>query len=204
MKFLLPLLLCLGSTLIVEIEPTRPLTTHVCFVVDRSGSMHGQDFTDAIGAFRQVSEQPIDELEISVIAFTDITARWPGLDGSGWAELPSLEAMEAASGWLEALGAGGDTLVTPALMEALRLDRKELSIVLVSDGLFGRELSHHILGAVAGAQQERIQKGLDPALIAVYQVGGYKTKLLEALGREGGYLRLEPPPQLPIPNFGPY
>ena len=205
MKLLVSLVL---AALVVVVEPTRPLTTHVVFVVDRSGSMAGGAFRDALTGFREVAGAPVDELEIAMIAFNNTTVRWPGKPDEetktkpGWAALPSATAIDEAEAWLLDLGAGGDTYVIPALAEALQLDTDELSIVLVSDGCFGHERDGEVLGVVAGLQAQRVQRGLKPALIAVYQTSGFQTRLLEALGRDGGYLRVEP--EAPLLPFGPY
>src|SRR5690606_27366979 len=119
-----------------------------------SGSMHGDHFDRALRAVRDMFEHPTDDLEVGVIAFNDAAIRWPGRPEPerrrpvppGWASLPSEESVDAANRWLEQLGAGGDTLIIPALSAALSEPRDELSIILVTDGLFGRERTDDILG----------------------------------------------------------
>lgn len=185
----------------VEVPPTTPITRRVLFVVDRSGSMHGDHFSRALAAVRDMLQQPTDDLEVAVIAFNDAAVRWPGKpeEGrrtvpAGWAALPSDTAVAEAEAWLESLGAGGDTLVIPALRAALGERRGELSIVLVSDGLFGRERTDDILGMIRSMQAEREEAGLGRAVLAVYGLGP-SQKILCRIGEMGGggYVREEVP-----------
>lgn len=188
----------------LEVAPSAPITRRVLFVVDRSGSMHGDHFSRALAAVRDLIEHPTDDLEVAVIAFNDLATRWPGKpEGGGtnkrsvpfgWAALPSETAVDEAEAWLAALGAGGDTLVTPALRAALAEPRDELSVVLVSDGLFGRERTDDILSAIAAAQGDRERHGLRPAVIGVYGLGAcQKVLTLIAENGQGGYVREEVP-----------
>lgn len=189
----------------IEVDAQLPMTRRMLFVVDRSGSMHGDHFHRALNAVTALLEHPTDDLEVGVIAFNDATLRWPGKPEPdrakpvppGWASLPSEEAITSANRWLEELGAGGDTLIMPALRDALGEQRKELSIVLVTDGLFGRERTSEIHALIAGLQQDREEKGLDRAVIGVYGLGAPQKILYEIaeMGR-GGYLREEAPPEM--------
>jgi Mg-chelatase subunit ChlD len=188
----------------VEVQPRTPITRRVLFVVDRSGSMHGDQFGRALACVHDMFEHASDELEVGLLAFNDATARWPGRPEpdkprpvpQGWAALPSDEAVEAANAWLEELGAGGDTLVIPALREALAEPREQLSIVLVSDGLFGRERTDDIMATLSLGQQSRERQGLGPAIVGVYGLGPAQ-KILALLGDEGqgGYVREDLPPE---------
>lgn len=160
------------------------------FVVDRSGSMNGDNFTNALAAVRRTIEAPTDDLEIAVVAFNDAAIRWPGRPGGkvpqGWASLPSSETPKAAMAWLRGLGSGGDTLVIPALKAAFADQRPNMTIVIVSDGLFGRERTTDVLAAIAAWQAARESK----AVIAVYGVGD-KAEVLCEIARVGlgGYFR---------------
>lgn len=187
--------------LLVEVAPSTPITRRVLFVVDRSGSMHGDHFSRALAAVRDMIEHPTDDLEVAVLAFNDAAVRWPGKpeEGrrnvpAGWAALPSDSAVSEAEGWLAALGAGGDTLVIPALRAAMGERRQELSVVLVSDGLFGRERTDDILGVITSGQAEREAAGLGHAVVAVYGLGP-NQKVLCRIGElgGGGYIREEVP-----------
>jgi Mg-chelatase subunit ChlD len=185
----------------VEVDPGAPITQRVLFVVDRSGSMHGDHFTRALVAVRGLIEHPTDDLEVAVIAFNDTAVRWPGKPESGprevpqgWAALPSDTAVGEAEAWLEELGAGGDTLVIPALRAALSEARSGMSVVLVTDGLFGRERTDEVLQTIAGLQAEREKAGHGRAVIGVYGLGGCQ-KVLMQIGEAGGggYVREEVP-----------
>lgn len=188
----------------VEVAPSAPITRRVLFVVDRSGSMHGDHFSRALAAVRVLVEHPTDDLEVALIAFNDAAIRWPGKPESGgrnersippgWAALPSETAVDEAEAWLADLGAGGDTLVIPALRAALAEQRHELSVILVSDGLFGRERTDDVLSAIANAQAERGRAGLAPAVIGVYGLGTCQKVLTQiAEAGAGGYVREDVP-----------
>lgn len=191
-----------GIQLHLEVEPATPLTRRLMFVVDRSGSMHGDHFDRALRAVREMFEHPTDDLEVAVLAFNDGTTRWPGRPElerrrpvpPGWASLPSEESVAAANRWLADLGAGGDTLIIPALSVALSEPRDELSVVLVTDGLFGRERTDDIMGLIAAKQEERERRGLGRAVIACYGLGPTQrilARVAEVGG--GGYVREEVP-----------
>jgi hypothetical protein len=84
--------------------------------------------------------------------------------------------------------------VIPALREALAERRDELSVVLVSDGLFGRERTDDVLSAIAIAQADRERLGLHHAVIGVYGLGASQKVLTEiAEVGAGGYVREEVP-----------
>lgn len=196
--------ICAAVEVHLEVDAQLPMTRRMLFVVDRSGSMHGDHFHRALNAVSQLLETPTDDLEVGVIAFNDATIRWPGRPEPerakpvppGWASLPSEEAVSAANRWLEELGAGGDTLIMPALRDALAEPRKELSVVLVTDGLFGRERTSEIHALIASLQEDRERRGLERAVIGVYGLGAPQKILYEIaeMGR-GGYLREEAPPE---------
>lgn len=194
----------LAVELHVEVEPQARITRRVLFVVDRSGSMHGDHFSRALVAVRGMLEQSTDELEVALLAFNDATTRWPGRPEPdrakpvppGWAALPSDEAVAEANAWLHKLGAGGDTLILPALKDALAEPREELSVVLVTDGLFGRERTDDIMGLIAARQGEREKLGLGRAVIACYGLGSTQ-RILARIGDvgAGGYIREQLTPE---------
>lgn len=195
--FLLSLVLL---DLIAVVPPQQPVTKHILFVVDVSGSMRGDKFTQACQAVMDVGGQPVDEMFIGVVAFSDQTKRWPGVPdegvAEGWAKMPSAEALGAAQGFLHGLGAGGDTLVIPALAQALSDPQESLTVVLVSDGIFQREQPDKIIEALKRAQEAR----KDPAVVICYGVGA-EQETLKRIGTEGrgGYLREKPTPVPVIP-----
>lgn len=203
----LTLWLCCPPDLHVEVAAQSPLTERVIFLVDRSGSMDGDHFTRALKAFSEMINRPTDDLEIAIIAFNDTTYRWPGKpeDGVpfGWARLPSSIAAKEAENWLTVLGAGGDTILGGALREALAERRDKLSIVVVSDGLFGRERTEDLTSIIETGQAEREQNNLGKAIIGVYGLGPHQ-KILTTIAEMGGggYLREEVFLEDPIMEFG--
>ena len=105
-------------------------------------------------------------------------------------------AVAEANAWLHKLGAGGDTLIIPALKDALAEPREELSVVLVTDGLFGRERTDDIMGLIAARQEEREKLGLGRAVIACYGLGSTQ-RILGRIGEVGGggYIREQLTPE---------
>lgn len=206
---LLPVLLFLTG-LVTVVEPQARLTKRIMFIVDVSGSMRGDKFGAACKAVVGAFEQPVDELEIAVLAFNDEPRRWPGIpeEGEGgrripegWAALPSREAVEKAERFLSETGADGDTLVIPALTRALAEERRELSLVLVTDGIFQRESADEVLAAFEAGQKAREERELGRVVLLAYGVGG-EAPVLRSLGAagRGGYIR---EPLVRVPPVGP-
>lgn len=191
------LLVAVLADLITVVEPQARLTKRIMFVVDVSGSMRGDKLGAACAAVTGALQQPVDEMEIAVIAFNDQPRRWPGIpeDGerrvpAGWAALPSQDAVREAEKFLAGLGAEGNTLVVPALQAALAEERKELSLVLVSDGIFQQESEDEVADALEAGQKKREERELGRAVLLVYGVGS-EAGVLRRLGTagRGGYLR---------------
>lgn len=187
----------LASSLTTVVPPTARLTKRIVFLVDVSGSMAGLKFDRACGAVLEIAGQPVDELEIAVVAFDSTVSRWPGLPEPsdpergikgvprGWAALPSQLAMDESSRWLNGISPDGGTLVIPPLRAALAENRKELSVVLITDGQFYQERTDVILAAVEASQRQREEKGLGRAVILAYGVAG-ESNALKRLAKAGG------------------
>jgi len=204
------IVLLFNVPLIEVVPPGQPLNNRLLFLVDRSGSMHGGNFNRALLAVEYIAGQEFDDVEIGVIAFNDAPLRWAGKPESGaqevkpgWA-IPTPEAIAEVNAWLAQLGSGGDTLIINPLVAALHEPRKTLSIVLVTDGLFGRERIDEILQAIVAGQAWRDQNGYEPAVILCYGVG--TAAFSDALAKiaqmgNGGYFREETSPEEPDENL---
>ncbi len=201
----------LNPQLKVEVEPKARITRRVLLVVDRSGSMQGDPLSEALGAVTRFLHEPVDELQVGILAFSDGTTRWPGIPEKraarpvpeGWAAFPSKEALERAQGWLADLPARGGTNVAPALREALAEPRGELTVMLITDGKFPDSQANVLPPLVAEAQAERERLGHGRAVIACFGVGPAEATLIKLaqLG-EGGYFR-EVPDEEPAPEPAP-
>lgn len=186
------LFLALICELAVIVPAKERVTANIVFVVDVSCSMNGDKFTQACNAFVEIAAQPIDEMNIAVIAFSDkaIHLDWAPAEDvvEHWTGLPSKDAIDKASDFLLSLGANGDTLVTPALIAALKQEKKKLSVVLVSDGEYHRETTASILDAIAACQQWRRESAFGEAVLAIYGVGAESEALgIIAKANTGGY-----------------
>jgi Mg-chelatase subunit ChlD len=195
----------LALDLQVEVAPRSPITRHVALVVDRSGSMTGDPIRQALLAVNRFLVEPTDELQVALFAFADDTSRWPGIPEPGgprpvppgWAALPSETAMQQAEEWLQSFPTRGGTIVIPALRDALKEPRLELSIVLVSDGKFSEDQVAALPGIIAEAQVERAKAGLGEAVVACYGLGDQADSLRAiAQAGGGGYFREAPAPDM--------
>lgn len=180
----------LGNNVYIEERGLkRPLNKHILFVYDTSGSMEGEKFERAADFVVSLVKQNFDHFEYGIVAFSSETYRWEGIPNlnsmpptpEGWAALPSMEAVEQGYKWITDLGAGGDTLVIPALQEALQENRDNLSIVLISDGMFHREATSDIIDAIEEAQSDRVENGLNEASIMIFGVSA--EDIYNSLGR---------------------
>lgn len=209
------LLLC-AIVVTEEVPAELRVTKRFLFVMDRSNSMSGQQLITALDQVRALSEQNSDDFQFGVIAFNTTQERWPGRpEGQGRSAVPPgwaaacPEASAEAQGWLSKLGAGGGTLVTPALSAALLEPRTELTAVLVSDGLFNQEPLKGLLDRIEACQVQRDNANLGRAVIVCIGIGSKQQSLIEiARAGRGGYFRYEddaPPPAPPDGGglFGP-
>lgn len=183
MRYLLALLCC-ATALIQVVPPARPLRKRVVIVADVSGSMRGYRFAAMLDAVRDIAAQPTDEMDLAVWAFNDSAQRYPA---EGYLELPSATAVDEVQAWLGELGSGGDTFVIPALERASA--EPEADLVLVTDGVFQREETSHVLRAVPQGR------------LGVLGIGSEVDVLTRCARRGGlGYWRVkvvEPPRVLP-------
>lgn len=193
---------CLAE-LVTVVSPETRLTKRVMFVVDVSGSMKGDKFSDALAAVEKIAAQPVDELEIAVLAFNAGPTRWEGIPEPdkipfGWAAMPSEAAPKVAQAFLCQLGAEGDTAVIPALKQALNEQRSDLSIILVTDGIFQQESEDQILAALEAGQKAREEQKLGRAVLYTYGVGS-EAQILKKLAEvsKGGYFHERPTPVPP-------
>lgn len=159
-------------------EHAVPLTTKWVFMVDTSSSMRGV-FSKARRGFAEATRCPQDQLEFAVISF----ANFETLLDWRWA---TPESLAGADQWIhsentERLSAHVLSYGVKAFQLALQQDRKELTIVLITDGGFteacSRWRSAHnfsafdpIREAIRAGQAWRINRGLNPAIIAAVGV----------------------------------
>jgi hypothetical protein len=142
-----------------------PLRNKVVFLVDVSGSMNVAPLYTAIQLVQETCENPTDDLEVAIYAFSDATHRWPGMpETPGWGKLPSVETLKEIKKFFANYRRGaGDTRVAASIAAALELEG-EISIVLITDGIFDQE---SFLEMVDAYQEKR----KTPANILILQVG---------------------------------
>ena len=201
---------------VVPLVPgTRRMTTKIAFVVDVSLSMRSYGRVQmGITFARDLLGRPDDELLIQLFAFRKDVSRWPGIkpDPSeqqygppppeGWTEFPSVAALESAQRWLSAQGTSGGTNPTKAMIAALQLQQRDLSVVLITDGEF-KAHEEEFLAAVKVGQAIREAKGLGRAVIFVIGTGpaAAQEQHLLQVGKEngGGVAIIMPQAKKPTP-----
>lgn len=166
----------------LQIVPMQTrITKNIMFVVDTSGSMGSEGrLGDALGAVSMIMEQPTDDMQIACLAFNDAVSRWPGyrtkgdvrLD-AGWARMPSNVAIHKARAWLAAFQASGMTNVEQAIKTALEETKRDLTIVLVTDGDFPED---RLMRIARRWQTRRVEQKLGRAVIMVWGVGSEASK----------------------------
>lgn len=119
-----------------------------------------------------------------------------------WSALPQ-DLAGQASKLLNSLLTQGVTRVTPALTQALKEPRKELTVVLISDGIFNMTSGTKLLAAVDKLQKWRLTehdrfcrlktsavnpcKGcLGMAVITTYSVANFESTVMTKLGTKYG------------------
>ncbi len=109
---------------------TKPIPKDVLLVLDRSGSMEGEKFQQAMQALEYVLEHLNQEDRFNILAFsTDVLSYKANLR-------PAAEAAEAKR-WLKNLSAEGSTDIHTALLQALQMitpDRPTY-LIFLTDGL---------------------------------------------------------------------
>lgn len=174
------------------VVPEERLTKRVFFVVDVSGSMKAT-VPQMIGAIGGILEQPIDDFDVAVVVFNDSYDRWPGYNDpkdkkpapAGWAKFPSATAMNVATAWLCLHPGNGGTNPVGAMELALKEKRDDLSVILITDGIFEAE---PLLTKIKECQDWRVKQGYGNAVIVSYGIGTESAKKdhLAQIGREWG------------------
>lgn len=144
------------------VAPKTQLTKNWVFVMDTSHSMQGI-FDKSRAAFIHTTSFPTDELFFSVITFND-----PGMQKFRDWRPASAQEFRDAGRWVEremrVLSYG-----QRAIEMALHLERRELTVVLITDGGFTEACEGRGFGTMrqtfADGQEWRRANGYGPALI---------------------------------------
>lgn len=168
---------------IVCVHPGPRPTKHLLFVIDTSGSMVGDSLAKAVGAVEMVAGQPLDAGEFAVLAFSGRTKRWT-YRGRTWTPLPNARAVREATKWLRA-DIGGSTDLEAALVVALAEPKRDMTIIVVSDGIVAAP------GAAVEAAQKRRAKRHGRAMIMCLGIGSSPTyvgsrSVLARVAKAGG------------------
>ncbi len=108
----------------------QSLPKDVLLILDRSGSMEGEKFTQAQDALRYILNHLNPEDRFNIISFST------GLDTYGRSLRPADEANEALA-WVDRLSAQGSTDINRALLEAAALAEpgRPTYLIFLTDGL---------------------------------------------------------------------
>ena len=144
--------------------------------------MAGPELARAVSAFLEIAQQPIDDGSFTIYTFSDTVGEWP----EGWQKMPSADAVSKAQSYLSALKADRGTSVVPALKAALSLDKKDLAVVLITDGRF-EESDTRVAQMVKVYQGKRVKAGLPRAVLGAIGVSKWVTgDSLAAIAEVGG------------------
>lgn len=159
----------------VEVSADEVVAKDVVLVLDRSGSMEGEKFEQAIQAARFVVGHLNDDDRFNIITFSsDLNTFAAGLRPAG-------DASEA-SRWLDRQAAGGATDINRALLEAVEMFGSERPgyVIFLTDGLptRGEEDPGRIIANVAESASK------DLALFAFGVGFNVDTLLLDTLAAD--------------------
>ncbi len=175
-----------------EIVPSAtpvPVKRFMLFVVDVSGSMQGGALAKAIDAVVAMTNVDNDDYYIGLIVFDMQPKRWRWQEKKrwyAWATMPSVRNLRRAHAWLRGhIGLNNGTAVDPALGLALADPREELTIILITDGIFRNE--DNPIQVLRDGQRSRQERNLPPATLMVIGIGeaSQNRQHLRDLGREG-------------------
>lgn len=162
----------LGLTTVTELQ--APITNRVIFVVDISGSMRmnaGTRMAAALDHFTQLAEDSADDFRFGVVAFNSNHYRWRGWEEDntpGWALMPNPEAIKAARAWIVNCPSQPDgTNAFPALEAAGKDTTNQLTIILITDGVFNGNSDPNIENLWQGVQNWRESAGLPRAKLVL-------------------------------------
>jgi Ca-activated chloride channel family protein len=113
-----------------DVPERQALAKDVILVLDRSGSMEGDKFSQAQEALRYILNHLNPEDRFNVIAFST------GLESYAGGLRPASEAADALS-WVDRLSAAGSTDINRALLEAAAVADRERPtyLIFLTDGL---------------------------------------------------------------------
>jgi len=190
------------------VEPDGGITNRWVLVMDTSHSMRGV-FAQTMKAYLEITEFPTDELFFSLVTFNNRGMEqfkdWVGASEDEFTKASDLIEKEARRGVLS-YGA-------TALRMALRQERDELTIIVITDGGFTEACEGREFGSIRRVleenQQWRIDQGFGEAKICFigienkgYTTGGKPTdEQCQAFFREigtrwkGGYFLVRQSPR---------
>ena len=196
------------TEIVTVVESERRFTKNFLMIVDKSGSMSGDDVTQAFSAFRMISQQPVDEMQLGVIAFGDNVERWQGIPEPkaakpvprGWAAMPSQIAVRRAHKFLKDANING---AATKIMLALNLLKNEtrkdaFDVIIISDGIFDnnasnsdhKSVSEWFIAQIDAIIKHRTQRKLPGFRLHFYGInipaGSSQEKVLKVLAKKYG------------------
>lgn len=179
------------------VQPAKRLTKNWVFVIDTSISMNGI-FHKVVEGLRHLTQASTDEWYFSVIVFNNTgQERWfkPRIDNKRKRWLPaSPDMFSLTEAWLDNTRQRGvNSHGLRALEWALKSEREELTVVVITDGGFTSACEGRGFGkirkAIAAAQAWRITNGWKHALITTVGVANSHYSIMCARcvrGRRAG------------------
>ncbi len=171
---------------VTVVPQTKRHANRIVLLVDVSGSM-SIHIPDLMAASKLILRQPTDAAEIAVVAWRSKPQAYKTPSGGLWIKLPDFDQVRKAEAWLRQQKPDGGTYIIPALELALALDKKQLSVVVITDGIWS-EIDAAVMDSTEELQRRRLKRGHARAVIGVLAVCKQKKDSVSARlgGKHGG------------------
>ncbi len=177
---ILPTLVCADSpTLISTVEPNyevyqivqgeRQLTHHWAFIIDASNST-SRVIGKLFAGFTTVIRYPTDQLDYCTYVFNNHNM----YKYQDWRNA-SLTEFRKTNRWIRR-HIGVNSYVEGALKEALKQPKKNLTIIIISDGGFSENFNE-IMSIIKSYQTLRVKKGYGKAILCSIGIENHLSRL---------------------------
>jgi Ca-activated chloride channel family protein len=134
----------------LQFDAAETIARDVIFLIDTSGSMHGEPLDKAKAIVCEIIDSLTDRDRIELIEFSMVATRW-----NDKPQAADAETKAEATSWVRSLRAGGGTEMQSGLIAALEplRDDAQRQVILVTDGLVGFE------GEMVRTVQDQLPRG---------------------------------------------
>lgn len=122
-----------------DIPPQKgDVSKNIHIIFDKSYSMTTDDFKIAYKEIEEIVTTGTDEFNIAVTAFGNTHERMIVKDdsckiGANWMSMPSLENSQKIMKWIKGVKVGNSTFMYSAIADVLRDNKKDVTVIIISD-----------------------------------------------------------------------